>query len=131
METWHIVPGVRNLWVNEQGFFKGIRNHILKPFGKRHKNDARKKLKVILLDGTCSAKSCARLALSAKLGRELEPWEEACHINGDPGDDSFENLKAACRINNIIDEIEIGRLKTSKEQVLIAIERLKILAEMF
>ena len=131
MNTWYSVPGVVNLWTNEQGLFKNKHDKILKPFGKRNKDDRRTKIKVRMEDGRVINQSSARLVLSAKLSRCLEPWEEACHINGDPGDNSFDNLKASCRINNMIDELELGRLQSSKEQLLIAIERLKILAEMF
>ena len=131
MTTWYVVPGVVNLWTNEQGVFKNKYDKVLKPFGKRYKDDRRTKLNVKTIDGRRRTIASARLVLSAKLGRCLEPWEDACHINGDPGNNTFENLKASCRINNMIDELELGRLKTSKEQILLAIERLKILAEMF
>ena len=69
-------------------------------------------------------KSRARLVLSAKLGRPLMPYEDACHINGDPTDDRMSNLKASDRLNNIIDELESGRIETSPEYLDLAIERL-------
>ena len=75
--------------------------------------------------GYRATKSRARVVLEAKLGRQLEPFEDACHINGDPTDDRMENLRAADRLNNIIDEVEQGRIGTSPEYVALAIKRLQ------
>ncbi len=72
-----------------------------------------------------TTKALARVVLTAKLGKELEPYEDACHINNDPTDDRMVNLKAADRLNNIIDEIEAGRIGTSVYYLDLAIERLE------
>ena len=67
--------------------------------------------------------------LSAKLGRTLEPWEEACHVNGNHADNHMDNLEVGCRLNNIIDELEAGRMHTSVEQIDRAMQRLQALRE--
>ena len=77
------------------------------------------------INGVKSTKALARVVLTAKLGKELEPYEDACHINNDPTDDRMVNLKAADRLNNIIDEIEAGRIGTSVYYLDLAIERLE------
>ena len=79
------------------------------------------------MGGIQYTKALARVVLSAKLGRELEPYEDACHINGDPTDDRMVNLKAGDRLNNTIDEIESGRIGTSADYLDLAIERLQAL----
>ena len=77
------------------------------------------------VNGVLYTKCLARIVLSAKLGRELKPYEDACHINGDPTDDRMVNLKASDRLNNIIDEVESGRVETTAEYLDLAIERLE------
>ena len=77
------------------------------------------------INGVKYTKALARVVLSAKLGRKLESYEDACHINGDPTDDRMVNLKVGDRLNNIIDEIESGRIETSVDYLDLAIERLE------
>ena len=77
------------------------------------------------VNGVRYTKALARIVLSAKLGRELKPYDDACHINSDPTDDRMVNLKAGDRLNNTIDEIESGRIKTSADYLDLAIERLE------
>jgi hypothetical protein len=70
----------------------------------------------------------ARIVLSAKLGRPLYDWEDACHIDGNPLNDSMNNLKAGSRVNNVIDEYVLGRLPIPPdEEIDIAIARLQSL----
>ena len=71
--------------------------------------------------------STQRVALSAKLGRWLEPWEEVRHIDGDFKNNCLNNLEAGDHLNNIIDDIEQGKRKTSPEYLELAITRLKAL----
>ena len=87
------------------------------------KNSARRKMN-LSVNGVRYTKALARIVLSAKLGRELKSYEDACHINGDPSDDRMVNLKAADRLNNIIDEIEGGRIETTEEYRDLAVKRL-------
>ena len=90
----------------------------------KYKKGGRAKMN-LNVNGTRYTKSLARLVLSAKLGRELKPHEDACHINGDPADDRMVNLKASDRLNNIIDEVESGRIETTADYLDLAIERLQ------
>ena len=94
-----------------------------KPTYKKHKQ-GRAKMNLVV-NGVRYTKALARLVLSAKLGRELESFEDACHINGDPSDDRMVNLKASDRLNNIIDEVESDRIETTVDYLDLAIERLK------
>ena len=88
------------------------------------KKGGRRKMN-LRMGGITYTKALARVVLSAKLGRELKPYEDACHINGDPTDDRMVNLKASDRLNNIIDEVESGRVETTADYLDLAIERLQ------
>jgi len=97
-----------------------------KPRKTSYKNKKQGRAKMNLnVNGARYTKALARLVLSAKLGRELKPFEDACHINGIPTDDRMVNLKASDRLNNIIDEVESGRIKTTAEYLDLAIQRLE------
>ena len=69
-----------------------------------------------------------RVILSAKLKRELESWEQACHIDGDRFNNSMANLQVGCFVNNAIDCLENGNRKSSPSQIQRAIKRLQKLA---
>ena len=97
-----------------------------KPRKTTYKNKKQGRARVNLnVNGVRYTKALARLVLSAKLGRKLKPFEDACHINGLPTDDRMVNLKASDRLNNIIDEIELGRIETTAEYLDLAIQRLE------
>lgn len=68
-----------------------------------------------------------RFNLECYLGRKLQDWEVCRH--GDLGncDHSKSNLSVGCQLNNIIDEIELGRIKTTTDQIQHAIERLTVI----
>tara|TARA_R100000951_G_C2513836_1_gene141274 strand:- start:11 stop:514 length:504 start_codon:yes stop_codon:yes gene_type:complete len=68
-----------------------------------------------------------RFNLECYLGRTLQRWEVCRH--GDLGncDHSLANLSPGCQLNNIIDDVESGRIKTTPEQLRIAIDRLSCL----
>jgi hypothetical protein len=68
-----------------------------------------------------------RFNLECFLGRCLEPWEVCRHGSGGNQDHSMSNLQPGCQLNNIIDEIELGRLVTTRPQILRAINRLQCL----
>ena len=72
-----------------------------------------------------------RLAMACYLGRELELWEEVCHINGNSADNSKSNLRASDCINNWIDEVELGRRGTSYDALLLARDRITNLMKNF
>lgn len=110
---------------DEEGeiYSTSTRKRLAKTFKDRKQGRAR--INLINDNGKRATKAVSRIVLSAKLGRELESWEDACHINGVPTDDRMSNLKASDRINNIIDELELGRLSSSVEYLELAICRLK------
>jgi HNH endonuclease len=59
----------------------------------RSKLDSRNRVTLVRLDYTGTVMSYARYLLSVKIGRILYDNEEADHINGDPTDDSIDNLQ--------------------------------------
>ena len=69
----------------------------------------------------------ARVVLSAKLGRVLISCEEACHVDGNPKNNQMSNLRAGDHLNNIIDDLELGRLETTEHYLERAISRLQVL----
>ena len=129
---WYTVPGFTSIEVNEQGEVRSSKTHKLR------KLQINVVVKVVIerrwLDVRDPGKPrkkpyVARLVLSAKLGRTLEPWEDTRHMDGDPYNNRMDNLEAGCRLNNILDEIEAGRIHTSVEQIDIAMQRLQALRE--
>jgi hypothetical protein len=111
--NWYLIP-YAPFEANEAGQIRNPRtDRILQPTYKYKVSDTRKRFHASwTVDGVKSqiTTSWARLILSAKLGRPLLSWEDACHVNGDNGDDRMENLEAKSRLRNIIDEYKIGRL---------------------
>jgi hypothetical protein len=115
---WYGIPEVVNLQCNEIGEFRNpktgqIRQPTYKAATAELKNKGRARLNNVQYSWTVGKGATvarARLVLMAKLGRPLEPWEDACHIDGDPTNDSMSNLEAKSRLRNIIDEYKLGRL---------------------
>ena len=116
------LPGYPGYEVDLEGNF--YRNGQPRKATYKAKRQGRTKFNLWTPEGK-QTKSAARLVLSAKLGRPLMPFEDACHINGDPTDDRMSNLKASDRLNNIIDELESGRIETPPEYLDLAIQRLQ------
>tara|TARA_R100000781_G_scaffold46887_1_gene31541 strand:+ start:251 stop:712 length:462 start_codon:yes stop_codon:yes gene_type:complete len=74
----------------------------------------------------------AVICLECYIGRSLYDYEQASHINDDPGDNSYGNLKAQCALNNFIDELfrnhtvsHAHNKRTSKKECMRAIKRLE------
>lgn len=65
-----------------------------------------------------------RFNLECYLGRVLKDWEVCRHGRGGNSDHSFDNLSVGCQLTNIIDEVEMGRIKTSPDHLRAAIHRL-------
>ncbi len=127
IETYTI-PGFPGYTVDTQGIVYNKSGKVRKP-GYKDNRKLRYKIR-LSVNGRAWTKALARIVLSAKLGRELKPYEDACHINGNPLDDRMVNLKASDRLNNIIDEIELGRIDTTNEYLDQAIQRLQALKKM-
>jgi hypothetical protein len=125
MTEMYPVPDFPGYTADEQGNVYNKHGKVRKP-GYKDKRKLRYKIR-LSVNGCTSTKALARIVLSAKLGRELKPYEDACHINGNPLDDSMVNLKVSDRLNNIIDEIELGRIQTTEEYLNQAIQRLQAL----
>ena len=122
------VPSFPGYTADEQGNVYNKFGKLIKP---AYKDKRKLRLKVKLsVNGSQFNRAVARVVLSAKLGRELKPYEDACHINGAPLDDRMVNLKVSDRLNNIIDEIELGRIDTTDEYLDQAIQRLQALKKM-
>ena len=111
--TWYSIPNTP-FEADEIGQIKNPKTgRILKPTYKYKVSNTRKRFKNSwVIDGIkhTMTTAWARAVLSAKLGRPLHPWEDACHINGDNSDDRMGNLEAKSRLRNIIDEYKLGRL---------------------
>ena len=115
---WYDIPEVVNLQCNEIGEFRNpktgkIRLPSYKCATSESKTRGRARYNNVQYTWTIgkgATVSRARLVLMAKLGRPLEPWEDACHLDGDPTNDSMSNLEAKSRLRNIIDEYKLGRL---------------------
>ena len=65
-----------------------------------------------------------RVILAAKLGRWPEPWEEVRHKDGNWRNNAMSNLLVGDHLNNIIDDLEIGKRETSLDYLDEAIARL-------
>lgn len=126
-----VIPLFTRYHVNELG-------HIFNAKGRRMRVWKRSKTQVNqwrvgLTDDTGKRRNVtvARAVLAAKEGSWPADFEDACHISGNSNDNSFENLRRGCRLNNIIDEIELGRLKSSKFYLLKAANRCLELAKRY
>ena len=132
---WYTVPGFTSIEVNEQGEVRSSKTHKLRKQQQTTSHIAchRKRKWLDVKDPGKPRKKpyVARLVLSAKLGRTLEPWEEACHQDGDSANNHMDNLEVGCRLNNILDELEAGRMQTSVEQIGRAIQRLHQLKDRY
>jgi hypothetical protein len=120
---WYPIPGYPNYECSELGEVRSISKlNVLKP--KLNNSD---RFQVGLY---CPKRKYGhnkllnRVVLSAKLGRELEGWEECRHLDGDRWNNRMDNLAVGDRINNVIDDYELGARTTSIENLNIAIHRL-------
>ena len=66
-----------------------------------------------------------RIILAVKLGRLPYTWEQARHKDGNPNNNTFENIQVGCALLNIIDCLESGARQTCLDNINIAIERLE------
>jgi|TARA_R100000482_G_scaffold121107_1_gene66959 hypothetical protein len=109
---WYPIPNTP-FEANEAGQIRNPNTNRVLKCGYKDKRRTRKKFHSKWVKNGITYKintAVARVVLTAKLGRPLLSWEDACHINGDNTDDRMENLEAKSRLRNIIDEYKIGRL---------------------
>ncbi len=131
MEREYPVPGYEGYFATESGdiiSYKGKQRKVLKPGAAHH--GASSKSKFSLHCVLCKNKErktyrVHRAVLSAKLGRELEDWEQCCHIDGNHNNNRMDNLQVGCFVNNAIDCLENGDRKSSPFQIQRAIKRLQ------
>lgn len=130
MEREYPVPGYERYFATESGdiiSYKGKQRRVLKPsMNGGRVSLGRRRFRVVLRRNKTSKNQIAhRVVLSAKLGRELEVWEQTCHIDGNPNNNSMANLEVGCFVNNAIDCLENGNRKSSPFQLQRAIKRLQ------
>jgi len=123
MIAWYDIPNCPKHECNADGTVRHKENK--KPLTPKPNNSGR--LQVGIYDPTYGYgrnKLLNRIVLSAKLGRELESWEECRHLDGNKLNNTFDNLAVGDRIHNVIDDYEIGTRVTTVESIESAIERL-------
>ena len=64
------------------------------------------------------------IVAAAKYGRWPFWWEHVRHMDGNPDNHSFDNIELGDWVNNVIDELELGRTETTVAYIDKAIERL-------
>ena len=77
------------------------------------------------LGGSTNRVTAGRLFLECYLGRRLENWEVCRHGQSGPNDHSFTNIQVGDAVSNMIDDIETGKTRTSKTQLIANIARLE------
>ena len=126
MEREYPVPGYEGYFATESGdiisYRRGHRKVLKQYFAGRCQAQVSCSL---CKDKTQTTKTAHRVILSAKLGRALEHWEQACHIDGNRTNNRMDNLQVGCFVNNAIDCLENGNRKSSPSQIHRAIKRLQ------
>ena len=131
MEREYPVPGYEGYFATESGdiiSYKSGQRKVLKHWlFNKNKTTSRRSCPGVRLykHGTGISKLLSRVILSARLGRELEDWEQACHLDGNHNNNSMANLQVGCFVNNAIDCLENGGRKSSPSQIRRAIKRLQ------
>ncbi len=136
MEQEYPVPGFPDYTVTKDGKVyshkgKGGNRHLMKIQKRKYPGRKRFEYNVTLWTKNEHGESARklynypRLILSAKLGRPLEDWEQARHMDGNWDNNHMDNLQAGCVLNNMIDDIEKGTRQTSAAYVDQAIQRLR------
>jgi hypothetical protein len=128
------IPDFEKYFVTEDGqvvSYYGRNRRILKQ-SKVHKRQSKNRIYCYVhlqIPGTNKKKSVSlpRLILAAKLGRWLQPWEQARHLDGDCNNNHMDNLQPGCVINNLLDDIENGTRETDAANIVEAIRRLEAL----
>ena len=129
----YAIPDTTEYTITEEGeiiSYKCKRRKVMKRYKKpRYGTRTFRETQILRIDGKTYTRSIARIQLASILGRWPEPWEQARHMNGNPNDNSRDNIKPGCAVLNIIDDIENGSRQTSPEYIEEAIVRLQQLLE--
>lgn len=102
---------------------KGKRK-ILKPDTSRSRGNRNELSYRIKIGDTFKHKRLPTIVAAAKYGRWPQPFEQVCHEDGNPENNSLDNITIKDVINNFIDELFIGRKETTEEYIDLAIIRL-------
>ena len=88
-----------------QGFRK-----VLKPQVQKHLTVKTRTNTIYYLrrDGKTRAMYLQRIILAVKLGRLPFAWEQARHKDGNPNNNTFDNIQVGCALLNVIDCLESG-----------------------
>ena len=130
MDKQYDIPGFSRYKVTRSGqiiSYVGREPRVMK---QKPQRNARQRKQIRLTDDNgvkCSLIS-HRIIMSAKLGRQLETWEQVRHLDSDRNNNHMDNLSVGCAILNMLDDIENGTRQTSAEYISEAISRLTQLA---
>ena len=121
------IPGFPNYYATTDGEIISYQRNRRRVMKQKPQKSARhrKQISVFTPEGERKYLISHRLIASAKIGRELEPWEQVRHLDSDRNNNSMDNLAVGCAILNMIDDIENGTRQTSPDYIKQAIERLQ------
>ena len=102
---------------------KGKRK-VLSPDRSRSRGNRNELSYALTFSGKRTHKRLHHIVAAAKYGRWPLPFEQVCHEDGDPTNNSFDNITIKDVINSFIDELFIGRRQTTPEYIDLAILRL-------
>lgn len=115
------IPGHPKYKVTLEGEIISFKFKEPRPLKQKEQRNARQR-KQVRLDG--KYKIAHRVIASAKLGRELHPWEQVRHLDGNRNNNSVNNLSVGCAVLNMLDDMENGTRQTSAVYIDEAIKRL-------
>ncbi len=129
MTSWRTIPSFSGYEASQDGQIRNKQTKQILRSWRKGKGDKRQKIELTCDDGSRKKLTLSKVICAAKEGRWPEDYEHTCHIDGNCLNDEMVNLRFADVINNAIDEVEMGRLATSKNYVEFAIQRLTDLRE--
>jgi len=129
MKEEYPIPGYPEYFATREGEIISYRQKSRRVMKQKPQKNARcrKQIRLYREDGSMASLISHRIIASAKLGRELKPWEQVRHLDSDRNNNHMDNLSVGCAVLNMIDDIENGTRETSAEYIAEAIERLQAL----
>ena len=102
------IPGFPDYYATTDGEIISYQRNTRRVMKQKAQKNARqrKQISIYNTDGERRFLISHRLIASAKLGRELEPWEQVRHLDSDRNNNHMDNLAVGCAILNMIDDIE-------------------------